>query len=418
MKPFRWLTIFCLLVLILATMSACKNDDDDDDKEDQDDVDDDDDQDDDDDNDSVDDDNDDDRLLLVGFDGERIASWLQTADGWQKMDIPQPELTTDETDFRLGPSLVVDGQTIHSAWNITNEQTYCSTTKRHQWLLFDEADGWRFVEREPTAAGHNVRHLGLTTDGVFWADTYYHYSWWYPNGDGYEHDEQLYNFTGNAPVAAYDLQTGSVEAWAMPATGGWAGVLIEYEFAPFTFSFLTFADSQWTETAMPPDWQNGFITALTTDDAQTGYGVFCEVDAKGFSLIRLAAEGWTQIPTPDSCLAGDLAYVPRRLTGVAEHVIGYSTYWTDNRFLELRDGQWNCRSTIGYETVIRGAVVLTDGRAFLWLDLDLSSDDPVLVEVLPDSLDTMSLPDDLLRIEQLLAVGPDVPPRLLVDGAR
>ncbi|HPQ71826.1 MAG TPA: hypothetical protein PKW95_22060 [bacterium] len=414
MKPFHWLTIFCLLALILAAMSGCESGDDDD-NDDNDSADDDLDDDDDDDDDDV---GDDDRLLLIGYDGVRLASWLQTDDGWRKMEIPQPELTTDETDYRLGPSLVVDGQTVHSAWNITNEQTYSSTTKRHQWLLFDEADGWRFADREPTAAGHNVRNIGLTADGVFWADTYYHYSWWYPNGDGYEHDERLYSYTGNSPVAAYDLQAGSVEAWAMPASGGWAGVLTEHEFAPFTFSFLTFADGQWTETAMPLDWQNGFFTALTTDDAQTGYGVFCEVDAKGFFLTRLAAEGWTQIPTPDSCLEGDLAYVPRRLTGAADHVLGYSTYGTDNRFLELRDGQWNCRKTIGYETEIRGGVVLTDGRAFLWLDLDLSSADPVLVEVLDDSLDTVSLPDDLLWIEQLLAIGSDVPPRFMVDGAR
>lgn len=354
-------------------------------------------------------------LFLIGWDGNQYTSWLKSGGSWQRFDIPQVETTETERAY-FGPVLVVDGEVLYTVWNVIDvPNPYQNETVRHQWLVFDPTDGWRFDTKQPTGDGQNVELIGLSSDGVFWAGTYYRYSWSTPPSSGSESASWLYRYESDEPELELDLPRDSFEAWAMPAAGG--GWLSVYRNRLFfnRHPFFKYSGGQWTQTSVPPEHEDAWFLSLLTEDAVNGYGIMFDHSETRRTLLSISPEQWVELQIPEEC--NEPTPMPfHTLTGSTTHFVIYQRGYLDNRFVVVRDGEWTCRRIPGYlyDYGVDGALVLNDGRVYLSVDIQ-SKQSVMVVEVTADHVLGIALPADLTRTAPILtAFGPDAPSRQFV----
>ena len=163
----------------------------------------------------------------------------------------------------------------------------------------------------------------------------------------------------------------------------------------------------WTTIPMPAGFENGAFSWIRMTDEQNGWTVW-EGYSGGRSLFEWNAGVSTEVSAPAGCEGN----VPTQVFGVDGYALTVDRSGPDNRFWEYRAGGWSCRNVGGelYDSRLAHAVILGDGRVFIaaWTEA-APYYSPLVFQVGEDDLSPVDLPEGMVRINGLHALGPDAP---------
>jgi len=428
------LTVMALLLLLIT---ACAADDDDDDVSDDDASDDDlddDDADDDDDDETLDDDDDDTHdddtldddttddddddlgpagLLLLGTatDG-RPASWFRAHKGWERGDIPLPEVANLHR-LDLGPVTVVDGETVRTLWNekyyLLIGYVFWENSEAEHWLEFTAADGWTLrADLAQSGEKHNVNHLGVDAAGRAWlaAERYEHHEDATGMTDPYLH---LFPELAWVDGAQAGTETSFVDdnLYALAVTADDYGIGVVDGAQP---RFLLFDGEGWTDRALPEEFAAGRFNDLALLDADHGWGVFRPNGGYAATIVAIDHGQYEAVALPPACdLLGDLR-ADRVVASSARVIVPHAR---DAWLAQYYAGQWECRAVVPENTAsdaIVDAAVDELGRGFVLWREGLAQTDH-LVELLTDGATEIELPADAQELSDLFVFGENAPAR-------
>jgi len=396
-----------LLILFSVNLISCDDDDDsssdsasaddDDDTGDDDAVDDDSLSDDDDstaDDDFIDDDDDDDDtgptyLMVFGLKDSEYTSFRQTEKGWIEQSMPNP--ATGWPGPELGPMSFANGEQGHGVWNQFGDMV----SAMHVWMDYDPEDGWSLKPLRPqahmNAAVTNISAYGA--GGNFWASSYVwqifvinNYLYQYTDDAA---NEQLDGHVGASHNAMYffDVENGYVSGSS--DSGNY---------------LLRLLDNDWQWVGMPPEFGDYQFKVLEMFDMHNGLGII-DANAHTSRLVRMTDDVWTPVTPPQGCVN----MPPEGVFGNEDRAVVIRYSQTEERFWDYRDGQWSCRQVDQTDDSVKiiHATVWRNGRVFL-AGLKNSAE-PVLYEVLADSVVPVDVPHEITTIYGVFALGAQAP---------
>ncbi len=407
MKAYAWL-LAGLVAVLLLTVPACDDDDDDDsnsfddddnnDLGDDDLVDDDTADDDTGDDDAGDDDIDDDdteptELLILGRDADyNYYTYRRTAEEWIAQPIPKPE-----TGFWapwLGTVQIVEGRMGVGVWNVDGDMT----TGYHRWLIYDPEAGWSYDEQRPPAySGAEVYAMFAPTVDSLWAGSLYF--------ELFIVGSYLYHYAGYDPTAyslgGSGIMVGAIAFWG-EANGYFAGSKGQLQVMK-RYDHGTIEDIE-----LPPLARALPMYRLTLYGPDDGYGVLYTNGEKVKNVLALREGQWSQMTAPAGC--EDL--IPTEAIGDDEQALVFNGLSPNDRFWELRGGQWSCRPLpdLAGEAVLAHATIRRDGCVFAIVMEQIEDEWKAhLYEVTADEFVPVEAPAELVSLYGVFALGAQAP---------